>query len=124
MAIDHPEIGDRSLLERCLRAVTDVGINRLVIVVGYRGDAVVETIGYLFEGVPMSYAIQHDRYGLAHAVCRTFEDAYDSSSIDATTSIVPSETAADEGDTPSVRRNRTRWLAPERECACRHRSRP
>ncbi len=86
------EIGDRPLLERCLRAVTEAGVDHLVIVVGYRSEEIVDAIGSSFDGVPVSYAVQHDRQGLAHAVCTAFEDAYDVSSVDAAIFASPSDT--------------------------------
>lgn len=62
------EVAGRPLLARCLRAVVDAGIESITVVVGYRGDEVVDTIGDSFSGVPVRYARQNDREGLAHAV--------------------------------------------------------
>ncbi|MFP8952167.1 sugar phosphate nucleotidyltransferase [Natrialbaceae archaeon A-arb3/5] len=70
------DIGNKSLLERCLRTVVDAGIDEIVIVVGYRSNEIVDAIGESFGGVPVTYAHQTERKGLAHAVRRAFEDGY------------------------------------------------
>lgn len=62
------EVGGKPLLSWCLRSVVDAGADRLVLVVGYRGDAVRAHFGEQFGGVPITYAVQHERLGLAHAV--------------------------------------------------------
>ncbi len=94
------EIGAQSLLERCLRAVTKAGVDQLVIVVGYRRDEIVDAIGDAVDGVPVSYAVQHDRDGLAAAVCSAFEGVYDVSSVDG--SVAPSDTPSTVTDAPPI----------------------
>jgi len=71
------EVAGKPLLEWCLEAVVDAGIDDLVIVVGYRGEQILDAIGDSFEGVPISYAHQRERRGLAHAVYTAAEQAYD-----------------------------------------------
>ena len=70
------EIDGVPLLERTLRSVGAAGIDMITIVVGYRAEAVREAIGTAVEGVPVSYAVQTERLGLAHAVRTAFEDGY------------------------------------------------
>ncbi|ADD04563.1 sugar nucleotidyltransferase [Natrialba magadii ATCC 43099] len=72
------EIAGEPLLRRTLQTVADTvsGIEQFTIVVGYRGDEIVDCIGDTFDGVPVSYAWQRNRQGLAHAVCRAAEDGY------------------------------------------------
>ncbi|OIB55960.1 nucleotidyltransferase family protein [Natrialba sp. SSL1] len=72
------EVGGEPLLRRTLQTVTDTvpGIEQFTIVVGYRGDKIVDCIGSTVDGVPVSYAWQRNRKGLAHAVCRAAEDGY------------------------------------------------
>ncbi|MXV63111.1 NTP transferase domain-containing protein [Natronorubrum sp. JWXQ-INN-674] len=74
------EIAGEPLLVRTLRSVIDAGVEGVVIVVGYRGAEIIETIGDDIDGVPVSYARQDERNGLARAVCTAFEDGYGTSS--------------------------------------------
>ena len=61
------EVGGEPMIARCLRAVVGV-VDEIGIVVGYRGTEIVDAIGDTFEGVPITYARQHERMGLAHAL--------------------------------------------------------
>ena len=71
------EVAGEPLLVRCLDAVVDAGIDSLVVVVGYRADEIVDVLEESFRGVPVTYAHQRERAGLAHAVRRVAEAAYD-----------------------------------------------
>lgn len=70
------EVAGEPMLERTLRSVVAAGVERVTIVVGYRGADVVDAIGSTFAGVPVEYAVQDDRLGLAHAVRTAFEGGY------------------------------------------------
>ncbi len=62
------DVGGRSILERGLETLVDLGADRLIVVVGYRGDQVIDHVGDAFEGVPVVYARQEERLGMAHAL--------------------------------------------------------
>lgn len=64
------EVSGEPLLARCLRAVVAVDVDRIGLVIGYRGEEIVDAFGDEFEGVPIAYARQRGREGLAHAVLR------------------------------------------------------
>ncbi|ELY96912.1 nucleotidyl transferase [Natrialba chahannaoensis JCM 10990] len=72
------EVAGEPLLSRTLQTVanTVAGIEQFTIVVGYRGDEIVDRIGNTVDDVPVSYAWQRDRKGIAHAVCQAAEDGY------------------------------------------------
>lgn len=55
------------ILTRCLEALVDLGADDIVVVVGYRGDDVVDEVGDSIRGVPVTYARQTERLGMAHA---------------------------------------------------------
>lgn len=61
------EVAGEPLLAHCLRAAVDC-VDRIVLVVGYRGEAIVERFGDSFHEVPIEYVRQEEREGLAHAV--------------------------------------------------------
>lgn len=60
-------VGGRPILTHCLDTLVDLDVDRLVIVVGYRGDAIVDPYGDEFRG-PIEYARQENRSGMAHAL--------------------------------------------------------
>jgi glucose-1-phosphate thymidylyltransferase len=62
------EVGGTPILTRCFETLVDLGVDALVVVVGYRADDVVAYYGDRFEGVPVAYAHQTERKGLAHAL--------------------------------------------------------
>jgi len=62
------EVAGRPILDYCFETLVPLGVDELVVVVGYRGDDVVAHFGERFGDVPISYARQEDRTGLAHAV--------------------------------------------------------
>ncbi|APW97973.1 nucleotidyl transferase [Halobiforma lacisalsi AJ5] len=71
------EVGGEPMLERSLRRLVDAGVDRFVVVVGYRREAIVNRVGESIAGVPITYAVQRERQGLAHAVRRAVVDGYD-----------------------------------------------
>lgn len=64
-------IGDRPLLDHVFEAIVELGVDRLVVVVGYRGTMIVDHYGESFHGVPLTYVDQEEPRGLAHAIGRT-----------------------------------------------------
>lgn len=96
-------VGDRPLLGRTADAAIEAGASRLILVVGYEADAVRSYFGDRYGGVPVSYAVQEEQLGTAHAV-RTArpelddgpfvvlngDDIYDASGLGAIYQQVPS----------------------------------
>jgi UDP-N-acetylglucosamine diphosphorylase/glucosamine-1-phosphate N-acetyltransferase len=95
-------VGDRPLLARTADAAVEAGASRLILVVGYEADAVRSYFGDRYGGVPVSYVVQDEQLGTAHAV-RTArpeledapfavlngDDIYDASSLQAVYQQVP-----------------------------------
>lgn len=61
------EVAGRPLLEHVLGAIEPVA-EECVVVVGYRGDQIVEHLGEQYRGVDITYVTQSEREGLAHAL--------------------------------------------------------
>jgi len=61
-------VAGRPLLEHAFDALLSVGVDRLVVVVGYRGDQIVDHYGDSYRGTPVTYVTQADRLGTAHAL--------------------------------------------------------
>lgn len=62
------EVGGQPLLTYCLETLRELGIDDVVLVVGYKGDRIRAQYGEAFRGLDISYARQPERDGLAHAV--------------------------------------------------------
>jgi UDP-N-acetylglucosamine diphosphorylase/glucosamine-1-phosphate N-acetyltransferase len=67
-------VGGRPLVAHTADAAAAAGAEELIFVVGYRGEQVRSYFGDEHRGVPVSYALQEDRLGTAHAV-RAARDA-------------------------------------------------
>ncbi|WP_168216079.1 sugar phosphate nucleotidyltransferase, partial [Halorussus marinus] len=61
-------VADRPLAAHAAAAAVRAGADQLVFVVGYEADAVRTYFGDDYEGVPVSYAVQHEQAGTADAV--------------------------------------------------------
>jgi bifunctional UDP-N-acetylglucosamine pyrophosphorylase/glucosamine-1-phosphate N-acetyltransferase len=66
-------VADRPLAAHTADAAVDAGASGLVFVVGYEADAVREHFGDSYRGVPVSYAVQEEQLGTAHAVAAARE---------------------------------------------------
>ena len=62
------EVAGRPILTRVFESLRAAGIDHIVVVVGYRGDDIVDYYGDRFRDVPLTYAYQAERLGLGHAV--------------------------------------------------------
>jgi bifunctional UDP-N-acetylglucosamine pyrophosphorylase/glucosamine-1-phosphate N-acetyltransferase len=61
-------VADRPLCAHTADAAVAAGAAELVFVVGYEADAVREYFGNVYRDVPVSYAVQSEQLGTAHAV--------------------------------------------------------
>lgn len=62
------EVSGEPLLTHCFNALFSVGVDELVVVVGYHGDEIRERYGDDFRGIPVTYVEQGKPRGLAHAL--------------------------------------------------------
>jgi len=61
-------VDGRPLIEYPFDGLIAAGVDRLVVVVGYRGDAIVDRCGDHYRGVPVAYVTQDDPLGVADAL--------------------------------------------------------
>lgn len=61
------EVAGKPLLTYSLERCVSVGVDEVVVVVGYRGTEIIDRYGETFDGVSVTYAYQEPREGLAHA---------------------------------------------------------
>jgi len=62
------EVDSKPILTHCFEQVVDLGADEIVVVVGYKKEAIIDHYGDSFEGVPITYAHQREQLGLAHAL--------------------------------------------------------
>lgn len=62
------EVCGKPLLSHVFETLCEMGVTKLVVIVGYRGDQIRSHYGDEFEGIPISYVTQSSRLGLGHAV--------------------------------------------------------
>jgi len=62
------EVAGRPILTHVFESLRAAGIDDIVVVVGYRGDDIVDYYGDRFRDVSLTYAWQTERLGLGHAV--------------------------------------------------------
>lgn len=59
---------DKPLIQYSLENAVAVGVDSIVIVVGYRAEDVINRLGTDFLGVNISYTVQNEHRGLVHAI--------------------------------------------------------
>jgi glucose-1-phosphate thymidylyltransferase len=64
------EVAGQPLLAWAFDALAEAGVDELVVVVGYRAGDVIDHFGDAYEGLPIVYAHQRERTGLADALLR------------------------------------------------------
>jgi len=64
------EVAGQPLLSHALEALLSVGVDRLVVVVGYQGETIVDRYGDSYRGTPLAYAEQREQLGTAHALAQ------------------------------------------------------
>lgn len=65
------KVADRPMIEYCLDHLCDTKVNEIIIVVGYRGEQIVNHIGDNYNGTPVKYVDQEQQLGTAHALLKT-----------------------------------------------------
>jgi dTDP-glucose pyrophosphorylase len=58
----------KPLVQYSLENAVRVGVDEVVVVVGYRAEEIINEFGNRFEGTRVRYVIQHDPQGLVHAI--------------------------------------------------------
>src|SRR6056297_4009537 len=62
------EVAGKPILTHCFEQLVELGASELLVVVGYRKEAIIEHYSDEFEGVPITYTHQREQSGLAHAL--------------------------------------------------------
>ena len=70
------EVAGKPILTHCFDQLVELGVDQLVVVVGYMKEKIIDHYGDEFDGVPITYTHQREQKGLAHALL-TVEDHID-----------------------------------------------
>lgn len=62
------QLGHRRVADFSLDTAVDLGVDELVLVVGFLAETVRAAYGNAYRGVPITYAYQHEQRGLVHAM--------------------------------------------------------
>ncbi|ELY51668.1 UTP--glucose-1-phosphate uridylyltransferase AglF [Natronolimnohabitans innermongolicus] len=62
------EVDGKPLVEDVFDNLLEIGVTKLVVVVGHMKEQIIERYGDEYEGVPITYAHQREQLGLAHAI--------------------------------------------------------
>ncbi|MFC7114640.1 sugar phosphate nucleotidyltransferase [Natronoarchaeum sp. GCM10025703] len=62
------EVAGTPILTHCFEHLVELGIDEIIVIVGYEGQQIIDHYGDAFDGVPLTYAWQEQRRGLAHAL--------------------------------------------------------
>ncbi len=77
LTADRPKglvaVAGQPLLAHVFETLVDSGVDRLIVVCGYRGDQIRTHFGATYRETPIEYVWQDDRRGLGHAVYQARE---------------------------------------------------
>jgi glucose-1-phosphate thymidylyltransferase len=71
------EINDKPILTHCFEELVELGAEELLVVVGYKKQAIINHYEDEFRGVPITYTHQREQQGLAHALLTVEEHIED-----------------------------------------------
>ena len=71
------EVAGKPILTHCFEQLVELGVDELLVVVGYRKEVIISHYDDEFEGVPITYAHQREQKGLAHALLTVEEHIED-----------------------------------------------
>ena len=64
------EVADKPLLAHGFDRLVELDVDRIVVVIGYRGDQIRDHFGTSYRDMPLRYVTQETRLGLGHAIAR------------------------------------------------------
>lgn len=62
------EVDGEPLLTHCFEQLSELAVDELVVVVGYRKQNIIDYYGDVFDNIPITYTHQREQSGLAHAL--------------------------------------------------------
>jgi len=71
------EVAGKPILTHCFEQLVELGADELLVVVGYKKQAIINHYEDEFDGVPITYTHQREQKGLAHALLTVEDDVDD-----------------------------------------------
>jgi glucose-1-phosphate thymidylyltransferase len=71
------EVAGEPILTHCFEQLVDLGADELIVVVGYKKQAIINHFEDEFQGTPITYTHQREQKGLAHALLTVEEHVDD-----------------------------------------------
>ena len=68
------EVGGRPILAHCFDRLIEVDVERIVVVVGYLGDRIVDHFGDRYREITLTYVHQEEQLGLGHALLQADDE--------------------------------------------------
>ncbi|HRZ18872.1 MAG TPA: sugar phosphate nucleotidyltransferase [Methanofastidiosum sp.] len=62
------DVNGHPLIDYVLDGIVDTDINEILIVIGYRGDSIINHVGSRYKGKKVGYIYQNDPRGIVHAI--------------------------------------------------------
>lgn len=64
------EVDGQPILTHCFETLREAGVSAFIVVIGYKGQQIVEYYGESYRDIPITYVEQSDQLGLGHAVAQ------------------------------------------------------
>lgn len=71
------EVAGKPILTHCFEQLLDLQISDVIVIVGYRGQDIIDHYGDSFADLSLTYVWQEERRGLAHALLQAHEHVED-----------------------------------------------
>jgi len=71
------EVAGKPILTHCFEQLIELGAEELLVVVGYKKQAIINHYEDEFDSVPITYTHQREQLGLAHALLTVEDDVND-----------------------------------------------
>ena len=65
------EVDEKPLVAHCFDQLIELGASELIVVVGYKKDCITDHFGDSYRDTPITYTVQEEQQGLAHALLTT-----------------------------------------------------
>lgn len=62
------ELCGKKLIEYSLELGVEIGVSKIIVIVGYNKEYIIDYLGETYKGIPIEYVIQEPQKGIAHGI--------------------------------------------------------
>ena len=62
------ELCGKKLIEYSLDLGVEIGVSKIIVIVGYNRDYIIDYLGEVYKGIPIEYVVQEPQKGIAHGI--------------------------------------------------------